>query len=290
MKMLRIVSRVMICLVLVLAAVQLARAQAGTSSPGAAPATTTGAPAQPAAGAPDAAAPRSLNRTSMGEAFFMVRNPVSDKIEIVGTAILWVLIGLSILCSSLIGTLFWNNRVREFFSDALLERLRSQLYEKQIEAAARTAKQHPSMLGGIVAAALAESGHGYGAVVRACEQAADELAVRKLRAIEPLNVVGNVAPMLGLFGTVYGIILSFREIVASGGTPDPVSLAAGIGAALVATFWGLVVAIPALAAYGLLRNKIDGWSVRAQHSAEELISQLRPASSAPRPASGGPAA
>src|SRR5690606_6952330 len=113
--------------------------------------------------------------------------------------------------------------------------------------AAAIAKQDPSDLSAILIAALGEAKLGASAALRAAEQSAEELLLRRLRRIEPLNIVGNVAPMIGLFGTVYGMIVAFREIVRAGGTPDPVSLAAGIGTALVTTFWGLIVAIPALA-------------------------------------------
>jgi biopolymer transport protein ExbB len=216
-----------------------------------------------------------LSKTSMGEAFFIMRNPLTHKVEWVGTLLVWVLIVLSISCTSLIGTLMWTHRRPGYVPAALVDALKSAFYEKRTDAAYRALTGDRSMLGGIVAAGLRQSAFGHAAISRAAEQRADELSVRRLRSIEPLNVIGNVAPMLGLFGTVYGIILSFREIVAGGGTPDPVSLAAGIGTALVATFWGLVVAIPALAFYGILRARIDALTVEAASTAEDLLSQLK---------------
>ena len=118
-------------------------------------------------------------------------------------------------------------------------------------------------------------------MIRGLDQTAEELTIKRLRKVEPLNVIGGVAPMVGLFGTVYGMILAFREIVAAGGTPNPVGLAAGIGTALTTTFWGLVVAIPALAGYALLRNKIDALTVEATREAEELINRFKPTTEAP---------
>jgi biopolymer transport protein ExbB len=129
----------------------------------------------------------------------------------------------------------------------------------------------------VLRAALAEAPHGYPAMVRALEQAADAESTRRLRRIEPLHVLGNVAPMVGLFGTVYGMILAFQTIVAAGGTPSPKMLAAGIGTALTTTFWGLVVAIPALSGYALLRNKIDALTAEADAAVEEIIAHFRPA-------------
>ena len=61
-----------------------------------------------------------------------------------------------------------------------------------------------------------------------------------------LATTGSTAPFIGLFGTVYGMIVAFQTVASSGGAADPVLLAGGIGTALVTTFWGLLIAIPAL--------------------------------------------
>ena len=89
-------------------------------------------------------------------------------------------------------------------------------------------------------------------------------------------------------GHVWGTFLvnfigsfAIGAIVASGGAADPVMLAGGIGTALTTTFWGLVVAIPALAGYALLRNRIDELTVEAALEAEDLVSQFRPGDSVP---------
>ena len=125
-------------------------------------------------------------------------------------------------------------------------------------------------------------------MMRALEQTADERATARLRRIELLNVFGQVCPMIGLFGTVYGMILAFGAIVASGGSADPVALAGGIGTALTTTFWGLVVAIPALAGYATLRNKIDELTVEATIVGEEILNNFRPrkSGSTARPSNG----
>ena len=117
------------------------------------------------------------------------------------------------------------------------------------------------------------------------EQTSDELTTNRLRRIEYLNVLGQVSPMIGLFGTVYGMILAFQAIVATGGNADPVMLAGGISTALTTTFWGLVVAIPALAGYAIVRNRIDAHTTEATLAAEELLNHFRPrpATRAPRP-------
>ena len=147
---------------------------------------------------------------------------------------------------------------------------------KQYREAIAMANNDPSYLGRITASALNEASNGYAAMERALEEAGDAEATRILRPIETLNVMGNIAPMMGLFGTVYGMIVAFQALVDAGGGADPVELAAGISTALVTTFWGLVVAIPALASYAVVRNKIDAITAEGLVQAEQLIKPFRP--------------
>ena len=101
-----------------------------------------------------------------------------------------------------------------------------------------------------------------------------EQASKLLRRIEWLNLIGNVSPMVGLFGTVFGMIKLFNAIVMAGGQPQPAQLAEGISVALVTTFWGLFIAIPALAIHGVFRNRIETLVNDAGVEAEILMPQI----------------
>ncbi len=96
-----------------------------------------------------------------------------------------------------------------------------------------------------------------------------------LRRIEWLNLIGNVSPMVGLFGTVFGMIKLFNGIVTAGGQPQPAQLADGISVALVTTFWGLFIAIPALAIHGVFRNRIETLASDAVVEAENIVPEIR---------------
>lgn len=96
-----------------------------------------------------------------------------------------------------------------------------------------------------------------------------------LRRLDWLNLIGNVSPMVGLFGTVFGMIKLFNAIVAAGGQPQPSQLADGISVALVTTFWGLFIAIPALAAHGVFRNRIETLANDAVVEAENVVPEIR---------------
>ena len=102
-----------------------------------------------------------------------------------------------------------------------------------------------------------------------------ERAWALMRRIEWANLIGNVSPMVGLFGTVFGMIKLFNAIVTSGGQPQPAQLAQGISIALVTTFWGLCIAIPALAIYGIFRNRIETLASDAASEMEEIIPHIR---------------
>lgn len=102
-----------------------------------------------------------------------------------------------------------------------------------------------------------------------------EQASKLLRKIEWLNLIGGVSPMVGLFGTVFGMIKLFNAIVRAAGQPQPAQLAEGISVALVTTFWGLFIAIPALAAHGILRNRIEGLVGDAVAELEDIIPSMR---------------
>jgi biopolymer transport protein ExbB len=232
-----------------------------------------------------AAAPTALGAASppagtvsLFEAFFVQRHPETREIELLGTGIVWLLLAMSALCVGLIVSVALATRRDKIMPAGTYDAVRSALERRDSKAAIRAAESCQSFFAATISAALYDRKAGFGAMIRALEQTSEELTVRRLRRVEPLNIVGNVSPMIGLFGTVYGMILAFREIVAAGGSPDPVGLAAGIGTALTTTFWGLIVAIPALTGYALLRNKIDALTLEATREAEELINRYTPRS------------
>lgn len=117
------------------------------------------------------------------------------------------------------------------------------------------------------------------------EQALDERAVGLLRGLEYLNLIGHVAPMVGLFGTVNGIIGMFGSIAGAGGIPVMSSISQDLGAALVATFWGLLVSIPSLTVFHILRGKVDILLQQCSTGIDRVMLTLkRRTGASPRPA------
>ncbi len=107
--------------------------------------------------------------------------------------------------------------------------------------------------------------------------AAESLQHRTLhmmRKAEACHTISNVAPMVGLFGTVFGMIRAFNLLSVSGSQPPPDQLAAAISIALITTFWGLLVAIPAYAIYGIFRTRIETIATEAAIEIQTLIRQI----------------
>jgi len=94
-----------------------------------------------------------------------------------------------------------------------------------------------------------------------------------------LNIIGNLGPLLGLLGTVLGMITAFSDMQAAGGNADPSVLAGGISIALAHTFMGLFLAVPSLAAFGVLRTIVDRLTIKASLVSEELLLMIKPADS-----------
>ncbi len=106
------------------------------------------------------------------------------------------------------------------------------------------------------------------------EIAASEESSRWFRAIEPLNVVGNLGPLVGLAGTVWGMILAFTSLGESGGQAGPGDLSQGISKALFHTLLGLTLAIPCLLVFGFYRSIVDRICTRGMLVCSQLVEML----------------
>jgi biopolymer transport protein ExbB len=206
---------------------------------------------------------------SLFQMFFWSGDPL-------GIVVIWMLLLMSMFSIGYSIKVFINYRKSTLIPEAFHDQIETMIKEKRYREAIDFSASDPSYLAKLVSSALHEANNGFRAMERAVEETGDAETTRMLRPIEYLNVVGNISPMMGLFGTVYGMIRAFQVLVAVGGRPDPGLLAAGISTALVTTFWGLIVAIPALAVYALIRNKIDALSSEGVIQAEQLLKPFKP--------------
>ncbi len=206
-----------------------------------------------------------------------------------GGAITWfVLVPLSVATVALTIEYCLSIRRQTFVPPETYRTISSHLHKRAYAEAIEYAASEQSVLAGVVNTALLESRNGYAAMERAVEETLEENSARMMRKIEYLNVIGNISPMVGLFGTVYGMIGLFASIRVAGGMPEPARIADDISIALVTTFWGLLVAIPALSVFALFRNRIDVLTAECALAVDRLFSSFKPgAAPMPRP---GPSA
>jgi biopolymer transport protein ExbB len=147
----------------------------------------------------------------------------------------------------------------------------------QVNEAIELCRQDGSMGATIVLAGLERyksSEFGFAEYRAAVEEAGEDQTGRLYRKTELLGLIGVIAPMLGLLGTVQGMIVTFNTIAETGGMAKPEDLAGGISLALVTTFEGLVVAIPTMVAFSMVRTRIDSLVSEAGNRIEQIMIPL----------------
>lgn len=158
----------------------------------------------------------------------------------------------------------------------LIVELEQLLDEEQYEEALNLCETQRTFITNVMGAALARVGEDYSKIVTAAENAAAEEGLKLQHKISWINLLANTGPMCGLFGTVQGMVSAFTEIATSASV-TPQQLAGGIYTALVTTVWGLIVAIPALSAYFIFKNKVQALCLELGGISAELIERLEPA-------------
>jgi len=198
-----------------------------------------------------------------------------------GGVIGYIICGLSLAMVALIVEHWLSIRRGALMPYGLAEEVHRLIVQGQFKAADDVCRQRPSFLGYVLQAGLSEVDLGYAAVEKAMEDAATQQAARLLRKIEYLAVISTVAPMLGLMGTVWGMILAFMEFERKA-NPQVSELAPGVYKALVTTLFGLVVAVPAISAFAYFRNRVDELVAQTALLAEHVFADFKRAVAARR--------
>lgn len=145
----------------------------------------------------------------------------------------------------------------------------------QVGLARQLCVDRPSVLAFVIAKGLEEVDSGWPSMEKSMEDALAEQSARLFRKIEYLTAIGNIAPMIGLLGTVVGMIFAFQQVALSRGSAGAGDLAEGIYQALVTTVGGLLIAIPALGAFAILRNRVDQLVAEVAYEALHVVRPLK---------------
>ncbi len=156
----------------------------------------------------------------------------------------------------------------------LIDGFDEKLNTKEFQAAYDLARADESMLGQVLSTGLAKLSGGYAKALEGMQEVGEEEAMKLEHRLSYMALIGNLAPMVGLLGTVQGMITSFDVIAKSTSSPKPSELAVGISTAMTTTLVGLLLAIPAIAVYNILRNRVARLMMEVGIAGENLMGRF----------------
>lgn len=188
----------------------------------------------------------------------------------------WLMVPLMLCSVAVLGIVverYLALRPSKVIPDNLLGQVWHWLKNHQLDREKLTELRNSSPLGVILAAGLSNSGHGRDVMKDSIEEAASQVVHHLERYLSILGTIAAVAPLIGLLGTVFGMIQVFTAIMLEGSGNAGV-LAGGISVALVTTAAGLSVGIPALIAHRFFERRIDTLVIEMQDQAVKLVDAL----------------
>jgi biopolymer transport protein ExbB len=247
------------------------------------PAAAPPAPAEPAPAKPaPAAAPAAAASTEpAGESMFMWIYNAEGVFFFpqlaISVIVLWFIVQYSIVMRS-----------SSFIPRPFLDQFEAQFRDKKFQEAYELAKKEQSFLGKMVAAAIGRLSAGQQQAIEAAQEAADDESMKHEHRLSYLAMIANVATLVGLLGTVWGMVASFMVISKSDTAPKPSELATGVSQALCTTVAGLLQAIPATVAFTFLKNRSARLTFEAGMMCEQIIGRFAALSKRPAGAAAPP--
>lgn len=180
-----------------------------------------------------------------------------QEIVLAGGPFMWPIILCSVIAVGIIAERLWTLQRRRVMPADLTRRIWSLVESGQVNDKVITALEANSPLGKLLATGLANRHRPREVMMDRIEDTGRHVAHDLDRFLNTLGTIAGVTPLMGLLGTVTGIIRAFSAIH-EGGMGDPRLLSGGISEALICTAAGLIVAIPAYVAFRYLRGKVDG--------------------------------
>jgi biopolymer transport protein ExbB len=190
-----------------------------------------------------------------------------------GGPLMWPIILCSIGAAAIILERLWTLQDKRVVPPELTQKVRQLIEANQINDKVIAALEQNSALGKLLASALVNRHRSREFIMDRLEDSGRHIVHELERFLSTLGTIAGVSPLLGLLGTVTGIIKSFNAIQA-GGMGDPRALSGGIAEALIATAAGLCVAIPALIGYRVLRSKVERIAVEMEKNAMRIVDAI----------------
>lgn len=192
-------------------------------------------------------------------------------------SVVFLLISFALVSLVVMG--FLQLRQSAMMPPDMVEDFNAHLDAKEWQQAYELASEDGSYLGQVLAAGIGKVSSGYTAAVEAMRDAEANESMRLEHQLSYVGLIGALAPMIGLLGTVWGMVKSFMEIAASTTSPKPAKLAEGISTALITTLIGLVIAIVAVAVFAFFKNRLQSLNAAVDDEAMKVMSRFSKRSS-----------
>jgi biopolymer transport protein ExbB len=187
-----------------------------------------------------------------------------------------VIIALSVVALTLIIKEVMAVRRDQLAPPELVDEVEALFEAGEYQEAIELCETEPCYFTNIVAAGLPKLNASFEAMEKSLEEMVEEETIKLHARLSWLSLIAGVAPMLGLMGTVNGMIGAFEVIAASKGQATPDKLAGDISGALITTLLGLIVAVPVTASFVFLRNRVVSYSLEIAAVIEDLFERFRP--------------
>jgi biopolymer transport protein ExbB len=184
-----------------------------------------------------------------------------------------IMLIVSIALIALIMLLVMELRMAAAIPPGFVEDFTETVNKRKFKEAFEMAKEDGSFLGRVMTTGMSRLQYGIDDAREAAFNMVESVKAGKDQLITYLATIGTLGPMLGLVGTVWGMILSFMEL-GRGGTPNPAKLADGISHALVVTLVGIALSVPAIFCHAFFRNRLIRISMDVSNIADDLLTQM----------------
>jgi len=210
------------------------------------------------------------------------------EIVMAGGIVMVPILLCSILAVAITLERLWTLREQRVVPTELTDKVWQWVENRALSDKQVMALQQHSPLGSVLAAGIANRHRERSVMIQAIEDAGRHVVHDLERFLNTLGTIAAITPLLGLLGTVTGMIRTFKAITVAG-IGNPAAMAGGIAEALITTAAGLLVAIPALVAYRYLRGRVEALVIQMEKESIKLVQAIDRASGT-RPAAAQDAA
>lgn len=183
------------------------------------------------------------------------------------------IIACSVIALAIIGERFWTLNSKKIMPEQMVSSIWALHKAKQLDNARLKTLEASSPLGRVLASGLLNQAHGRNIMKESIEETGRQVVHELERYLNTLGTIASITPLLGLLGTVVGMINVFAAI-STHGVGDPTVLADGISQALITTASGMTVAIPSLMFYRYFRGRVDELVIKMEDEAIQMVEMM----------------